>query len=137
MKKMILVAALAAMMVFVQGCTNGCSTKDVGCAVEKTVVSTVAPLVSSQLQCSNPAAVQADISTWVGKIGICQKLENNQGGVIGSQVCTWVATAIVDQLTQSAIPAAWGCKATNVTGALNSVISMACAKIPFAPAPNH
>ena len=110
--------------------TIGCNVTSVGCAVQDGVVSTLAPVIASGLQCSNPVAIQQTLNDLGTKAGLCTTAPKT---VLGG-VCGVVANLLIDSLATAPIPAAWGCTATAAKDQLKVLVDRACGVL--APAPS-
>lgn len=136
MKKLfILLAACAAMVL--PGC-NGCTPQTVGCTVETVVAQASAVAVAQQLQCSNTAAITSDLTTVIGKVGLCKAQPSPSAsslpkltatGLISPALCELFGSMVVSTLATQAVPSSWGCTTVNAQAKLNSIIATACEKI--------
>lgn len=123
---------------------SGCTASSVGCTVQGGADLIIAPAIAVGLQCSNEDAILASLKEIGQKAGICtvaaspapaptvvpsaQALKIANGGIL-TAICLDLGQNIVTQLGK-AIPAEWGCAATNASAALGGVIGTACNLIP-------
>lgn len=128
--KLGMVMILSVVALGLNGCTKGCSTADIGCSIEKTVVSGVAPVIATQLQCSNVDAISNDLNNIIGKVGLCKQQLGNSGKLsLPGPICSMFVDLVVNNVANIAIPASWGCSASNAKGLLKDVVMMACQKL--------
>lgn len=97
------------------------------CAIDTVVASSVSVALATPLQCSNPAAIQADVRALLDKVdgNLC---EMKASGLLGP-VCGLLADQVIDLVVGKTIPAAWGCKATGAKDAVKSIVVAACDKV--------
>lgn len=128
MKYLVLVFGFIVALSFT-GCTKGCNT-DIGCSIENTVVTGVAPVIASQLQCSNESAIEADLKNIVGKLNICKQSLDNSGKLkLPGPICSMMADLVINGVASVSIPASWGCTAANAKTLLKNVVVTACQNI--------
>lgn len=123
----VLLIGMCLSMLAMSGCTKGCSS-GIGCSIEKTIVSGITPVIASQLQCSNPDAIKADLEAIINKTGVCSapvKSELYGQMIIPGPICE-IFGELVAGLAPKAIPSAWGCTAKDAAGLLKGVIVTAC-----------
>lgn len=135
------ISVLVALVIGMAGCTKD-SGKSVGCTIESAVSGVVAIAIAQELQCSNQAAIQASVDAAAVKAGICAApaalaIGKPKGPVdpksvpvksVGSDICNAVAGNLIASLATGAIPAEWGCSATNAQASLKDLIAGACGK---------
>ncbi len=107
---------------------SGCTTASIGCRVEKPLVDTLTPLIATQLQCSNSAAISADLTKLVGTIGLCKPAQE-EGKTLPAPICSFLADMVINNLASVAVPSAWGCTAQNAKDTLKAIVMSGCSKI--------
>lgn len=115
-----LLALLAVLCVTVTGCT-----KSPGCVVQDAAATTLAPVIATGLQCSNPEAIKASIAAAGEKIGLCK---SSAAQSFGGEACKLVTGALVESLAGN-IPAEWGCTATDAKAKLVDLVKVQCDKL--------
>lgn len=122
----IVLSMLCVMSLFFAGCT---SKESPGCQAQKFVTNSITEVVAQALQCTNKAAMEADIGAIAQKyISLC---EAQPAGVVGNMLCPKIADEVMG-LAKSQIPAAWGCSAQAVGDQASSLIIGACVGVvPF------
>jgi len=110
---------------------TGCTKGSVGCTIEQTIVSGVGPAIATGLQCSNEAAIEADLNAIIGKLNICTKVSerDNKLNKLPAPICSLFANLVLNGVASVAIPSAWGCSAANAKGLLNNLIVTACTSL--------
>lgn len=84
--------------------------------------------VASQLNCKNTTAIEKDINTLIGSIGLCK--ENPAAkGIIEDLMCETISGQFIEQLVKNNTPKAWECGSGPVTADLRKVVIEACKKI--------
>lgn len=117
MKILFLLSAIVAL----QGCTSP------GCKIQESVVEGIVPVIATQLQCSNPSAIEVDLDKIVGSIGLCKKTSQMKG--LPGPICQAIADMVVDSVAKASIPPAWGCSAANAKELLSQLIVQGCKQI--------
>lgn len=102
----------------------GCSS--IGCKIESSIIDGVAPMIVSGLQCSNYAAIKADLEKVIGNIGLCKKADMK--GIPGP-ICQMIADMVVNSVAKVSIPASWGCSSSNAKDMLSALIVQGCKAI--------
>lgn len=103
----------------------------VACSAETALSGALAASVATTLQCSNLAAVQADLLAVLGKANFCAQLpaasaaKKSYKGAIGNLVCPIVVNSVLG-VVNSKIPAAWGCVITQAPGTIGGLLTTAC-----------
>lgn len=112
------------------GCSKGCSS-GIGCTVEKTIVSGVGPAIASGLQCTNEAAIEADLTAVMSKLNICQQVQERSGklNTLPAPICSMLANLVLNSVASVAIPSSWGCSAANAKDLLKNLIVTACTSL--------
>jgi len=85
--------------------------------------------VISVLECKNREAVSADILDVVSKAGLC-KQQTHETGALADTICPIMTGAVLQFVSDKAIPANWECSATSAKAKLNEAILGACKQIP-------
>lgn len=106
---------------------TGCSSLKPGCFIQDKLSAVATDIVASKLQCANAFAVKADMDQLVSKIGLCKE---SQTGPIADAVCPLLVNTVVDKISGAAIPAEWGCTATDAKAAVKDALTSACKMIP-------
>lgn len=102
-----------------------------GCVTEEAISSGLAGSVKNLLNCTNEAAIQADIKLVMNHTNICAAPPvNNKTGVVANIVCPVVASTAVLYLGKQ-IPASWGCTPTAATSDVKALITTACEMLPI------
>lgn len=122
--KHLMVGVIAFGMAFFCGCT-----KNIGCALETNLVTGVTPLIASQLQCSNPTAIQADLTDMVAGLNLCRPVQSDGKLHMPQPICSMMADLVLGGVAKVAIPNSWGCTAANAKQILKSVIVNACSGV--------
>lgn len=118
MKRYIGIVLVMAMTILITSCKWGCEA-------EKIAVYGISTAIVSQLQCTNVAAVQADVRKIVEKAGLCEKK-----GPIADLVCPVIGEIVVSQLANQ-VPATWQCDTSSAQKNLKDVIVTACKLLPI------
>lgn len=108
----------------------GCSALKPGCLIENQAIQIVKPVIVSQLQCSNPDAVEASLKSAFDKLEVCVQSAGKEGP-IADAVCPAVSLWAAGFIADNAIPASWGCSATAVKVMAAAAINKACSLIPL------
>lgn len=120
-----LAIVLALTLLLVPSCTW--IRRQFGCAVEKKLVTTVAPAIGTALQCKNQKGIEEDLIRISQKLKVCSTpLET--GNL--TPVCALIGSALIDLTTDTLVPRNWECSATAVKSLLHSVVVQACQSIP-------
>lgn len=127
MKYLVIVFSFC-LMFLATSCTNGCNS-GIGCSIEKTVVSGLSPAIANGLQCSNPAAIEADLKSVVDKLNLCKENDPSKLNKLPGPICSMIADLVLSGVAQIAIPSTWGCTASNAKGLLKTVIVTACTSL--------
>lgn len=130
---------LAAILLFVLSfCFLGCTkeeVKDKLCDTGKTAATIVAAQVSTELACSNVAAVKASIEEKLISLKICEAVKPGENGAnllgaksaIGEALCTPVIEGLfAGGLTQ--LPKDWGCTGGELAADAKAKLIAACSK---------
>jgi hypothetical protein len=125
MKNIAIIAICIAALVGAAACNKP------GCVIQDTLTSTLTPVIAAGLQCSNPDAIKASLVTVVQKTGMCSQQAETTTGLpsIGGEACKFVGGLLVSSVAAQAIPAEWGCTATDAKAKLAAVIAQGCAKL--------
>lgn len=108
-------------------CLAACSAKQ-KCDVQEKFVTTITPVISSQMACSNPEAIRKDLDAALTKAGLCKKEVDSistQSIGVPAGVCP-IAAALVVEVIGSQVPAAWGCTGGNAKAGLQAALTAAC-----------
>lgn len=91
---------------------SGCHTTPIinqaVCTAQDRVVTASSNLLVAKLNCANPAAVRADVLTFVQKANMCKPADGNFKGPIGNLLCGTITDGVMVKL-QGKIPPAWEC----------------------------
>lgn len=115
-----LVAALLLLLTFA-----GCTHTNPLCPLADSAVVSGSKAVAGVLQCSNIAAIEADLAKIVEKVGVCSEKPK-----LNPFICGLIADLVVHQASQQ-VPATWGCTLTDAKGTLKSAVVTACQAIPL------
>jgi len=85
-----------------------------------------ANVIATTLQCEDPAAIAADLSGNIVKLGLCADMA--QQSTLSDLVCPQVS-ALVASFVTAPIPAEWKCSATVVSEMIKAQISGQCVKM--------
>jgi len=125
--------ALFLIPLFIIGCTKDAPKpdpiKEIGCAVGKGIALGVSNEIATQLQCSNPSAIQASLVMGLQKLHVCSESKTVGAMSIGSDICTNLASVVISGLVGGVIPSEWGCSAQDAQAKLAEVVKKACAKL--------
>lgn len=105
---------------------TGCTFKP-GCIIQDKMVDIASNAIVDKLQCMNRNAVAADMKNLVSGIGLCKQVET---GVIADTICPVLSAAVVLKITNAAIPAEWGCLATDARARAIEALTSACKQLP-------
>ena len=122
MKKILMASLMALAMFGVTGCSKD-EIKDKLCDAGKTAAVVVSSQVASQLSCSNPAAIQADIEQKLIDLKVCSAPSSQ--GLLGAAICPPVVDGLVSGLLTQ-IPASWGCSGGELSDSLRQKLVDAC-----------
>lgn len=101
----------------------------IGCVVEDTLTAAISASVTAGLQCNNFTAVQTSVRAAVQKLNLCPT--PTQKKLILGPICSLIAGALIQNLANAEIPAAWECKPGAATTTLTSLAVSACNQIPL------
>lgn len=101
--------------------------KKPGCFIQEQIVTVATDAVASTLECSGREAIRTDLTEVVSKVGLCSQAPT---GNIADAVCPMAVGAILQFVSDKAIPQTWECKATNARAFLSEKLTDACKKIP-------
>lgn len=102
---------------------------DITCAVGKGIALGVSSEIATQLQCTNPSAIQASLVVGLQKLKVCSQAKEVTLMSIGSDICTNLASVVISGLVGGVIPSEWGCSAADAQAKLTEVVKKACAKL--------
>lgn len=104
-----------------------------GCAAETNAIKSSSQKIAEVLQCANVAAIQDDVTRFVGNLNIC-KLVAPKGvqaqGPVANLICPVAAAAAVGFATQ-AVPAGWGCTVSVAADKVQQALIAACELAPI------
>lgn len=113
--------------IVLSGCTS--KTPDVVkapvCAVEDTITSGLAGIITTTLGCDAPDVVKNDIHKAIGGANLCSSVTAK--GPIGMIACP-LAVKAVTNLIQVSAPSSWKCK-VNDTSKLSQLLTDTCIKV--------
>ena len=107
-----------------------------GCQAETNAIGAAAQKIAVVFQCANVAAIQADVTKFIGNLNVCNLVAPAaQGsvqmkGAIANMLCPLVSSAAIGFATQS-IPASWGCTASVAADQVKAALISACELIPY------
>jgi len=124
------------------GCTSA-TTAVVVCDLQTVAVTALTPVIATQLQCTNSAAISASLNQWGSNANLCKAsstVTSTSTAVsttptlsaplsLNAILCESLSGILVQQLAANEIPAAWGCTATNAVSSLTTLVNQACAKL--------
>jgi hypothetical protein len=128
------IATLALVISFaISGCTK---KSDVGCAIDKTVVTAMTGGIALGLQCSNPQAIHDSLDSIIktAKLDFCSKAVapsavpgamNLQSVTIPVDLCVQIGSIIIET-GKSTLPQSWGCSAQFAGDVAKIGIIVAC-----------
>ena len=108
---------------------TGCKKEDVmdpACKIAVKTLYGAAQGVAEVLECSDPAAIAADLSAPIFKLNLCSA--NVAQGMIGELVCPKVVSTVLS-IGVGALPAAWGCKGGATVAKAETALSDGCKKL--------
>ncbi len=126
MKNISLAIAFAFTLFFASACNTP------GCAVESEVVSVASGFLVGALQCSNPAAVSASLTSLISAVipTLCTSKNSKPEGPIANTLCPIVASSVVNFIAANGIPASWGCTAANASQLVTGKLTALCEQLP-------
>ncbi len=122
MKKLLIMAGIVSALLF-----TGCTT--VVCRFQKSAIERVSDTISDAMQCTNRAAVFADLQSAVSKLSPCRQAGAMQGPV-ADFVCPTISKWVTEFIVDKAVPETWGCKASAAKTTIAAQVERVCKLIP-------
>jgi hypothetical protein len=99
--------------------------KEVVCDAQKAAVTHISGVFGEKLQCTNVAAIEADLNKQLEPLKLCTSQSFIIPPPVRDAICP-VAVDFVVKFGVSQLPASWGCKGGIAAGELREVLSKAC-----------
>lgn len=103
---------------------SSCTSLKPGCVIQDKLAVVATDVIVSKLQCANSFAVKNDMDALVKNLGLCKT------GQLADIMCPLLVDSVVNKLASSAIPAEWGCTATDAKVLVKDALTSACKLIP-------
>lgn len=102
---------------------TGCSKVNLGCEIEKSLLSGASIAIATQLKCEGVDAIKADLSKLTSKIGLCSK----DAKVQKFSACSILVGMFKDQIQVT--PANWKCDTAATKDKIAEILTEACEKV--------